>query len=355
MNPFDTYPGLTLNGKFYPAAKLHVSAVSKKRKPFEKDILNFAAEIFGKGAKIKVETSGSTGKPKPMRFSKKAFVLSAQSTNKFFNLDENTVALLSLPLRYIAGKMMVIRAIVGQYNLIAVEPSSLPLAENDLPAIDFAPFTPFQVEGSLEETPRGLAAINAVLIGGGPVSDELRNQLQATGVRAYASFGMTETLSHFALTDLSLKELIYKPLAGVQVKTNKEGCLKVKWTGMTDGWLQTNDLVELHPDGFIWLGRKDNLINSGGVKVIPERVEKQLALLITGPYFIAGVPHKRLGEEVTLFVEEAGAGKLRLSDIQHAMAESPFYQPRKLVYLKKFLYTASGKIRRKDTVHKWMT
>ncbi len=351
MNPFDKYPGLKLNSHFHSRTAIIAEDFGSDLTEFDRGILTFAREVFGKTNSQLVETSGSTGTPKKLTFSKKAFVQSAEATNDFFKLDESAQTLLALPMRYIAGKMMVVRAIVGQYNLVSVSPSGLPLMKSG--HFDFVPLTPFQVSHSLENTPEALKKVGAVLVGGGQVSEDLRKQLIQAGIRAYASFGMTETLSHFAISSLGdeEEEVVYHPLRDVEIKMDKRGCLKVRWMGIARRWLYTNDLVEMRGKSFIWLGRTDNLINSGGIKVIPERVEKRLAHLITSPFFVGGLPHPKLGEEVCLFVESPDQeDPISLTEIQNVLSDSPFWQPRKIIYLKAFSYTETGKIMRKDSV-----
>ncbi len=354
MKDFASCKGIKLNGIFYPSADLLPLLNMKGLSEFELEILDFASKLLDDKDKIKVETSGSTGKPKVIKFQKSAFAVSAKATNSYFELTEESVVLLALPMRYIAGKMMVARAMAGGYNLLAIDPAGAPLKNLARTHLDFMPVTPFQALKSAEETPASLRNVHAVLIGGAQMSEALQTRLSMLGVKAYVSFGMTETLSHFAIAKLSSEpDIKYVPLKGVSLKTKKNGQLSVKWKGITDGWLATNDLVDLQKDGFVWLGRGDNLINSGGVKVIPERVEKRLAHLIHGNYFVAGIPHKRLGEEVALIVETRNEPhQVSLPDVQHALADTPFWQPRKIIDVDKFLYTPSGKVKRKEVVKK---
>ncbi len=354
MKNFESYKGITLNGTFYPRADLLPLTKKDKLKEWEVEILEFAGLLLDKNKNIKVETSGSTGNPKVIKFPKSAFAVSANATNNYFGLGKETTALLALPMRYIAGKMMVARAITGEYNLLAAAPSSTPLAGNFTSQIDLLPLTPFQAMRSLEETPAALQKVKAVLIGGGQVSEAVQKRLITLGIKTFMSFGMTETLSHFAMAKLKTEaEIIYVPLKGVSIKAKKNGKLNIKWKGITDGWTETNDLVELRGEGFVWLGRSDNLINSGGIKVIPEMVEKRLAHLISCNYFVAGIPHKRLGEEVALIVETKSEDvSVSLTEVQHALSDMPFWQPRKIVEVDHFIYTTSGKVKRKEVVKK---
>jgi O-succinylbenzoic acid--CoA ligase len=361
MNPFKSQEGICINGRLYAKKELLKAAMDSAQPAYLREVFGFAAKIFDKSKSIKVSTSGSTGKPKKMEFAKEAFHTSAKATNSFFELNGDSNALLALPMRYIAGKMMVTRAIAGGYNLDVLPPSSQPFAAGQ-GRYDFVPLTPFQANQCLEYATKSLIKTRAILIGGGPVSDELQRRLQQAGVRAYASFGMTETLSHFAIArlyDTEKQEVVYKTLRGVEIKIRKNGLLRVKWKGITQGWLDTNDLVARHgkpkSDGsnkaFTWLGRNDYLINSGGVKVIPELVEKRLAHLIHVPYFVAGIPHPKLGEEVALVIESEGLpARDLLSEVQHALSETAFWQPRKLLAISDFTYTPSGKIMRSATL-----
>ena len=242
---------------------------------------------------------------------------------------------------------MVVRAITGNYSLHVFEPTSLPLP--DFP-VDFMPVIPMQLEACFEKTPGRIANVGTYLIGGSKAESRLREKIAVAGLEAWYSFGMTETLSHFALAKANTgKEALYQPLSGVAIGTDETSRLTVNWPGMTKGILQTNDLVEIMPEGFVWLGRSDNLINSGGIKIIPERVEAKLALTITTPFFVAGVPHPRLGEEVVLFAEDE-----KVSIPTGLDWTTPYEIPRRTVCIPVFERTLSGKIKRKATIEKWI-
>lgn len=325
-----------------------------------REVFAFAARLFDRNKTAEVSTSGATGVPKKMKFPKSAFDLSARSTNAFFEITEASGLLLALPMRYIAGKMMVARAAAAGCDLTVVPPSSSPFSgkvAGYAASFDFVPLTPLQADRCADDTPKALSEVRTVLIGGGQVSDELRKKLLHCGVNAYASFGMTETLSHFAVARIEAgSDLLFKPLPGVELKSDRTGSLRVNRKGITRGWLDTNDLASLSEKGFVWRGRADNLINSGGIKVIPEQVEKLVAHLVHTPYFVAGIPHEKLGEEVALFIEAEGlpASDL-LGEVQNSLANMPFWQPRKLIPVSGFLYTDTGKIKRKATVQHALT
>lgn len=357
VNPFSKYGGLRVNRDYYPSHTLRAESMNTAHPAYLREVFAFAAKLFDRNKTAEVSTSGSTGVPKKMRFPKSAFELSAVSTNSFFGITPESRLLLALPMRYIAGKMMVARAAAAGCELTVLPPSSSPFSGKPAgyaASFDFVPLTPHQAHRCADDTPKALSETGTVLIGGGQVSDELRKKLVRCGVNAYASFGMTETLSHFAVAKIVAEgELLFKPLPGVEVKTDRTGKLKVKRKGITRGRLDTKDLAELSGEGFYWKGRADNLINSGGIKVIPEQIEKSVAHLLHMPYFVAGIPHEKLGEEVALFIEAEGlpAADL-LAEVQHALADAPFWQPRKLIPVSRFIYTDSGKIVRKATAER---
>lgn len=357
MNPFSKYGGVRINGHYYASDALRAESMHSAHPAYLREVFAFAAKLFDRNETAEVSTSGSTGVPKKMRFPKSAFELSAASTNSFFGITRNSRLLLALPMRYIAGKMMVARAAAAGCELTVAAPSSSPFAgkpDGYAASFDFVPLTPHQADRCADDTPKAISEAGTVLIGGGQVSDELRKKLLRCGVNAYASFGMTETLSHFAVAKITAEgDLLFKPLPGVEVKTDRTGRLRVKRKGITRGRLETNDLAELSGEGFYWKGRADNLINSGGIKVIPEQVEKSVAHLLQMPYFVAGIPHEKLGEEVALFIEaeDLPAADL-LGEVQHALADTPFWQPRKLIPVSRFLYTDTGKIMRKATAER---
>lgn len=346
MNPFSSYPGFCLNGKYYAAKEiLNPELNTDDLSENQIHALEFAAELFGDSEKITVQTSGSTGDPKRIQFTKSAVITSARATNRFFNLSQNSVAALPLPMKYIAGKMMVARAVVGEYNLIVSNPTSNP----DLSELhsDFMPVTPFQMHNLIDSQPNELQNIGVYLIGGGEPDKSLISKINEHGVSAYASFGMTETLSHFALASLTgvVDRPDYIPLNGVEIELDKEGSLLVNWPSLISGQLNTNDLAEKTEKGFRWLGRSDNLINSGGVNIIPERVERILHDFIQVPFFVGEIPHPTLGQELAVFVEE----EISL-DLNSITWDFKHQQPRKVVVINPFSRTVSGKIKRKETV-----
>ena len=282
---------------------------------------------------IEVKTSGSTGEPKAMLVEKRRMLASARRTNDFLGLQKGDTALLCMSLDYIAGKMMVVRAIERDLRLISVEPSGHPLAaqirqEWDLRSFrpllasprsalplcfaknlgeELAAMVPMQVYNSLrvaEERER-LKQIRHLIIGGGAIDEALAEELRTFPNNVWSTYGMTETLSHIALRRLSGPEASewYTPFPSVSVSLNDEGCLVVDAPEVCEQRLVTNDIAVIRGDGFRILGRKDNVICSGGLKIQAEEVERLLRPHIRVPYLISKRPDEKFGEVVVLLTE----------------------------------------------------
>jgi O-succinylbenzoic acid--CoA ligase len=248
---------------------------------------------------IELYTSGSTGSPKPIRHRKEAMVESAKRTSEALELQPGTRAWLVMPVEFVGGFMMLVRAIEGGWNLWASEPKlALELPQESL---DFAAMTPLQATASRP----ALKGIDQVLLGGAPTGEGYEAKS-----KVWESFGMTETISHIALRRLwpTPSEVAFQPLRGVRVSVDDSGCLVLDapHLGVVD--LHTNDEVELEEQGgFIWKGRKDEVINTGGVKVHPEAIEYAASQLDSRPCRAYGAPHPNLGQEVVLAVHGTGS------------------------------------------------
>ena len=240
------------------------------------DVEAFLAEWHNDSPTVLVHTSGSTGQPKPMLVEKRRMEASARITCDFLGLHEGDTALLCMSLDYIAGKMMVVRALTCGLKLITVPPSGLPCWEG---TVDFAAMVPLQVWNLLHDTAgrERLRAVRHLIIGGGAIDEALERELQDFPHAVWSTYGMTETLSHIALRRLNGPERSagYVPLPGVQVSLNEESCLVINAPAVHDGPLVTNDRGSLTPNPspkergvmFRILGRKDNVICSGGIKI----------------------------------------------------------------------------------------
>ena len=260
---------------------------------------------------VHVQTSGSTGAPKPMLAEKRRMLASARITNDFLGLREGDAALLCMSLDYIAGKMMVVRSIERGLKLITVEPSGHPLNHSQLAIddcqIDFAAMVPLQVYNTLQEPEerKRLLQIRHLIIGGGAIDEALGAELKNFPNAVWSTYGMTETLSHIALRRLSGPEASdwYIPFPSVKVSLSEDGCLVIDAPEVCPERLVTNDIAEISPQGFRILGRKDNVICSGGIKIQIEEVESRLRPFLRVPYLISKRPDPKFGEVSVLLTE----------------------------------------------------
>ena len=270
------------------------------------DIESFLKEWRSPEPTVLVHTSGSTGEPKPLQVEKSRMMASARITCDFFGLQPGDTALLCMPLDYIAGKMMVVRALTCGLRLITVPPTGLPQWEG---AVDFAAMVPLQVWNLIHDPDgcRRLMQIRHLIIGGGAIDDALAAELRAFPNGVWSTYGMTETLSHIALRRLSGPEAdeYYTPFDSVSVGLTADGCLTINAPQVCPDLLITNDMAEIAPDGrrFRILGRKDNVIVSGGVKIQIEEVERRLRPHMTLPFMITKRPDPKFGEVVVMLVE----------------------------------------------------
>lgn len=304
---------ITIEGIRYPREEL-VSETPPRfatRSPFHHKLSLFLREWYSPSLLLTLHTSGSTGKPKEITVRKEQMLQSAAITCDYLGLKTGDTALLCLPLEYIAGKMMVVRALYGGFNLLVADPSGHPLTE-DRQQINFAAMVPLQVYNSLQrkEEKERLTRIDRLIIGGGAIDPQLEEALKDLPNAIYSTYGMTETVSHIALRRISGKEADdrYTPLPGVQVKLSDEGTLVINAPRVADKPLTTNDIAEIGTTGtFRILGRKDNVVISGGIKIQIEAVEATLRPHIDGPVVFTSVPHPKLGEALVLLITPASA------------------------------------------------
>lgn len=307
-------------------------------------VLDFIEEWNRASEYITVKTSGSTGQPKEIRLSKKHMIASAKATGEFLDLKKGDTALLCLSMDTIGGRMMVVRSLLLELELIVVDVTSTPLS-NINETIDFVAMVPMQVQKSLIETPNQLRKINKLIVGGGPVSPQLIEELQYLPTNVFHTFGMTETISHIAMRKLNHPlESEFNCLPEISISENN-GSLVISAPEIGVQHLETNDVIELiSPTSFRWLGRKDFVINSGGVKLHPEEIESKLAAIISVPFFVYGEPDDLLGEKLILIIENSENLKFSKSDFQSHLPKHAV--PKEIRYVSRFEYTESGKIKR---------
>lgn len=312
---------------------------------------DFLAEWHCDSPCVRVQTSGSTGAPKQMLVEKRRMLNSARITCDFLGLKAGDMALLCMSLDYIAGKMMVIRSIERGLKLIAVEPSGHPLASTQKglpPCIDFSAMVPMQVYNSLQvpEERERLRQIRHLIIGGGAIDDALAAELKDFPNAVWSTYGMTETLSHIALRRLSGSDAsdYYIPFPSVKVCLSNDNCLVIDAPEVCTEPLVTNDIAELSPQGFRILGRKDNVICSGGIKIQTEELERKLRPYFHVSYLISKRPDSKFGEIVVLLTEGS-------VDEARAICERilpKYYQPRAYIRLDRIPLTETGKPARKE-------
>lgn len=296
---------------------------------------------------VHVQTSGSTGVPKPMLAEKRRMLASARITNDFLGLREGDAALLCMSLDYIAGKMMVVRSIERGLKLLTVEPSGHPLNHSQLAIddcqIDFAAMVPLQVYNTLQvpEERKRLLQIRHLIIGGGAIDEALGAELKNFPNAVWSTYGMTETLSHIALRRLSGPEASdwYIPFPSVKVSLSEDGCLVIDAPEVCPERLVTNDIAEISPQGFRILGRKDNVICSGGIKIQIEEVESRLRPFFRVPYLISKRPDPKFGE-VSVLLTEGSVDEAR--QICERILPK-YYLPRHYLHVDRIPLTETGK------------
>lgn len=296
---------------------------------------------------IFVKTSGSTGKPKLIQHSKTKMKNSAGMTCNFFKLKPYHTALLCLPVSSIGGMMMVVRALENHLNLFIIEPTSNPL-KNIVNSIDFAAMVPLQVYTALEENPLKLKFINNLIIGGGQLNAQAERQLIELQINAYHTFGMTETISHIALRKIGT--INFKTLPGIKVDVDKENCLIIDAPLLFDKPLKTNDIVKkITHRSFQWLGRKDNAIETGGVKVLPELVEQKINQYFENRFIVAGIPDSKLNNKIVLILE-GSPYDINLKKLSNVL--SKYEIPKEVFFIENFVESSNNKLNRKATIQK---
>ncbi len=329
---------------------------------FQQSSLDFCREWLNGKDTFTLYTSGSTGTPKKISVDRTQLKASARITVHALRLERNYTSLVCLDTRYIAGIMMIVRSLEAEMNMIIVEPSSNPLeiVEHGTP-IDFAALVPLQLETILKSPQKEkLNKIKIVLIGGAAIHPKTIKDLEGMQCRFFATYGMTETISHIALQKLNGKNAqdFFEVLPGVTITQDHRGCLVINAPHISHDSIITNDLVELPcPSQFRWLGRVDTIINTGGVKVIPEKIEANTGVIldelkIVNRFFVAALPDVLLGESVNLFFEGSPFSTQTEELIQDKLKEAlgKFETPKSIQYVSEFINTDTGKINKMKTI-----
>ena len=320
---------------------------------FEKQVSSFIKDWFDDSLTVKVQTSGSTGTPKVFEIEKERMCHSANKTCDILNLKEGDSALLCLPVEYISGKMMVVRAIERKLKLVVNSPSAKPISDLNQ-EIDFCAMSPLQVENSLTK----LHLIKNIIIGGAAVSESLKIKISKvlknskTQPSIFETYGMSETLSHIALKQVyPIAEDYFKVLDGVEISLDERNCLQIFAPKLNPELLTTNDLVEIKDrTEFRFLGRIDNIINSAGLKIYPEQLENLVKKSISNEVVFLGIPNELLGQKLVMVIEDE-ENPITIQQIESVVYPTRNHRPKEIIFVKKFPRIPNGKVNRKELMN----
>ena len=346
MNPNITYKhphaSFKLEGVFYDT--LGLSSLANRLiiegEVYQAALGHFIIKWINSSPEISLQTSGSTGTPKTVLMSKQAMVNSAIATGTYFKLKPKNSALSCLPFEYIAAKMMFVRAYVLGLELDCINPSSNPLKTVSR-SYDFCAMVPLQLENSIDY----LQHIKTLIVGGAKLSNGLKSKLTNSPASIYETFGMTETVSHIAVKNITKSSSLFEVLPSISVGFDVRNCLTINAPQLVSKPIQTNDVVKLvSSTTFEWVGRYDMIINSGGIKVAPEQLEQQLEGFIKDRFFITSQKDNSFGEIVVIVIECS----IPYKELNFEILE-PMKRPKRIYYVDKFKETISRKIKRKET------
>jgi O-succinylbenzoic acid--CoA ligase len=350
--------GLHLNGAWYSSEDLlkycHEILNNGQSQDGELNIAKFIMDWCNPRDFIEVQTSGSTGQPQILSIKKEFAVNSALSTLDFLGLKPGDTALLCLPANFIAGKMMIIRSIIGKLKLISVEPKGNvydDVSEN----IDFAAMIPLQVQNLLE-SPSGLSKLKQIrklIIGGAAIPPVLEENLRTQNHPVYSTYGMTETISHIAMRriDGAGYSRYYQLLPNISIDKDKDDCLIVNAPFLSENIVHTKDVVRISQNNeFEILGRLDNMIISGGIKYFPEILERKLAKCFKDRFIISSKPDPKLGEKIIIIIETGHPEKYPIQVVKSMLYGrlTEYEFPREVFFVKNFPETGTSKLARKQ-------
>lgn len=340
------HPNFSYNGRMMGREqwKSLLNEMVQTSQPWEQSHAQFMLNWLDDADIVEVQTSGSTGTPKIMQVSKSAMAASAHMTAHYFQRAENTRGLLVLPSSFIAGKMMLVRAMTMGWHLTALEPVSHPL-DNIVEPFDFAAFTPMQLAALTTQQLNLLGAFGTVIVGGAAIPGKVRQSLAACNGKLFETYGMAETLSHVAVRPIRSAEEPFQALPGVTFTADEEGRLRIVAPHLSSEQFQSSDVVVMISEtSFLYRGRYDRVINSGGIKLFAEVIEEKLSAIIDVPFYITSHSDDALGQRVVLYIETERAIDVTEWKERARSVLDKYEVPKEVVPLKKFTRTHSGKI-----------
>jgi len=337
----------------YTTLKEEANRLSSTGVLHEQEVGQFLTAWLNTENHIVVHTSGSTGAPKLIKIQKQYMINSALATGDYFGVQKNTSALLCLSAGYIAGKMMLVRAMILGWHIDIVAPRTNVLDQINK-VYDFGAMVPLQLHHALER----LHIFKKLIVGGGKVPYSLQLLIKDKPTEVYETYGMTETVSHIAVkrmnpkTENQKETLCFEALPNITLSQDDRNCLIIEAPKLSDQKIITNDIVELKSlKKFVWKGRFDNIINSGGVKLYPEEIETKLQIILKLPFFVTSTPDDRLGHKLILIIESANKNEhQRFQEAVKGLKTLTAYEvPKTIYFLPEFVRTATGKIQRSRT------
>ena len=322
---------------------------------YRKSVVNFVEEWESYLPFLRITTSGSTGHPKTFEFSRDQVEATARYTGQFFDFKKGETILLSLSPNFVAGKLMLVRAMLHEMNILVAPLHSNPLKEIEYfsSTIKLAAFVPYQIHEILkdEHSKKIYQTIENVIIGGAEIPAELELKISHLTNKNYSTFAMTETLTHFALRIVDGKTDYYTCLPGIKINQDERGCLIVEPNNILKECLVTNDIIEkLDQTKFRWKGRIDNVINSGAIKIVPEQDEKLIAHLFREKrFYLSSKKNESLGEECVLIIEDFLWNEKNQQEILMKIENilPKYHSPKSILFFDKFEETKNGKIIRR--------
>ena len=338
---------ITFQDRRYEIDELLAISLEGFKEDYQREVYLFLEKWRDSAEYLKAQTSGSTGTPKIINLLKADMTSSAFATGSFFKFKEGDKHFNPLPAKYIAGKMMLVRSLEWNTDLHFFQPSANPL-KFCTKAFTFGVMTPHQLmEGLQSEFKDNIQNIETLLLGGSPINTTLEHLIANLDTCIYLGYGMTETMSHVALRRVNGKEKSakYKALEGVTFSQDERDCLVIHTQHLSISKVITNDVVKLINDrAFIWLGRYDNVVNSGGIKLHPEQIEQKISELITREFYLTHEEDDILGQRLVMKIEGPESSEIT-KKIQENL--SKYETPKQIYFIEKFSRTETGKIIRK--------